>query len=102
MSPTDRTLYTWSAQAGLDPIEIVSAEGAHFEDGTGRKILDLASLVMNASASLHHPRISEAIARQATRLPAAGPGMSTAIRTRAGETLASIVPKGLDRFLFTL
>ena len=26
------TLFTWSAQAGLDPIEIVSAEGAHFTD----------------------------------------------------------------------
>jgi len=28
--------------------------------------------------------------------------MSTSIRTRAGEALASIVPPGLDRFLFTL
>ena len=102
MSPPDRTLYTWSAQAGLDPIEIVSAEGARFKDAKGRTLLDLASLVMNASASLHHPKISEAIARQAAELPAAAPGMSTAIRTRAGEALASIVPPGLDRFLFTL
>ena len=102
MTPPDRTLYTWSAQAGLDPIEIVAAAGAHFTDAQGRKILDLASFALNASASLHHPRISDAIARQAAALPAAAPGMSTAIRTRAGEALASVTPPGLDRFLFTL
>jgi len=96
------TLFTWSAQAGLDPIEIVAAEGAHFTDARGRRILDLASLVLNASASLHHPRISDAIARQAAVLPAAGPAMATEIRGRYGETLAGVTPPGLDTFLFTL
>jgi taurine--2-oxoglutarate transaminase len=96
------TLFTWSAQGALDPIEIVAAEGAHFTDAKGRRILDLASLVLNASASLHHPRIAEAIARQAATLPAAGPAMATEIRGRYGEALASVVPPGLGKFLFTL
>ena len=96
------SLFTWSAQAGLDPIEIVSAEGAHFTDGQGRRILDMASLVLNASAAIHHPRISDAIARQAATLPAAGPAMATDIRGRYGEALASVTPPGLDKFLFTL
>src|SRR5262249_12855912 len=96
------TLFTWSAQGGLDPIEIVSAERAHFTDGQGRRILDLASLVLNASAALHHPKIAEAIATQAATLPAAGPAMATEIRGRYGEALASVVPSGLGKFLFTL
>jgi taurine--2-oxoglutarate transaminase len=96
------TLFTWSAQAGLDPIEIVSAEGAHFEDANGRRILDLASLAVNASAALRHPKIAEAIAAQAAVLPAAGPAMATSIRGRYGEALASVTPPGLDRFLFTV
>jgi len=96
------TLFTWSAQSGLDPIEIVSAERAHFTDAAGRRILDLASLVLNASAAIHHPRISAAIARQAGALPAAGPAMATEIRGRYGEALASVVPPGLGKFLFTL
>ena len=95
-------LFTWSVQSGLDPIEIVSAEGAHFTDARGRTILDLASLAMNATASLRHPKIGEAIAKQAVTLPAAGPGMMSGIRARAGEALASITPSGIDRFLFTL
>ena len=109
MSDTDaaaksrrHTLFTWSAQGALDPIEIVSAEGAHFTDGRGRRILDLASLVLNASVAIRHPRIAEAIAAQAKALPAAGPGMATAIRGRYGEALASVVPPGLGKFLFTL
>jgi taurine--2-oxoglutarate transaminase len=96
------TLFTWSAQGALDPVEIVSAEGAHFTDAKGRRILDFASLVLNASASLHHPRIAAAIAEQARTLPAAGPAMATAIRGRYGEALASVVPAGLGKFLFTL
>jgi len=96
------TLFTWTAQEGLDPIEIVSAERAHFTDAKGRRVLDLASLVFNASAAIHHPRIADAIARQAQLLPAAAPAMATAIRGRYGEALASVTPRGLDRFLFTL
>jgi len=96
------TLFTWSAQAGLDPIEIVSAESAHFTDAKGRRILDFASLVLNASAALHHPRIAGAIARQAAVLPAAGPAMATEVRGRYGEALAGVTPPGLDTFLFTL
>ena len=96
------SLFTWSAQAGLDPLQIVSAERCHFTDGQGRRILDLASLVLNASAGLRHPRIAEAIAAQAAELPAAGPAMATEIRGRYGEALASVLPEGLGTFLFTL
>lgn len=96
------TLFTWSAQAGLDPIEIVSAERCHFTDARGRRLLDLASFVFNASAGLRHPMIVEAIRSQAQALPAAAPSMATEIRARAGEALAGVTPPGLDRFLFTL
>ena len=96
------SLFSWSAQAGLDPIEIVRGEGAHFWDAAGRKILDLASLVFNASAGIHHPKIVEAIREQAGRLPAAGPSMATEIRGAYGAALAEVTPPGLDRFFFTL
>ena len=79
------SLFTWSAQHGLEPQEIVSAGGAWFEDRSGRRILDLASFAINASAALFHPRIAGAIAEQARSLPAAAPSMATEIRARAGE-----------------
>ncbi len=96
------TLFTWSAQAGLDPVEIVSAERAHFTTAGGKRVLDLASLVFNASAALRHPKIAEAIAAQAAALPAAAPSMATEIRGRYGEALSTVTPPGLGRFLFTL
>jgi taurine--2-oxoglutarate transaminase len=96
------TLFTWSAQAGLDPIHIVAGEGAHFVDAEGRRFLDLATLALNASASLGHPRITAAIAAQAAQLSAAAPSMGTDVRGRYGEALASVTPPGLDRFLFTV
>lgn len=96
------TLFTWTAQAEADPIAIVSAEGSHFTDAGGRRILDLASFALNASAALRHPRIAKAIAAQADIVPAAGPTMATEIRGRYGEALAKVTPPGLDVFLFTL
>jgi taurine--2-oxoglutarate transaminase len=95
------TLFTWSAQAGLDPIEIARGEGAHFWDAAGRKFLDLASLSLNAAAGLGHPRIARAIAEQAATLAVASPAMATEIRGRYGEALATVTPPGLDRFFFT-
>ena len=96
------TLFTWSKQSGLDPLPIARGEGAHIIDASGRRILDLASLDFSASAGLGHPRIVEAIREQATVLAAASPGMATEIRARYAEALASVVPAGLDKFLFTL
>lgn len=96
------TLFTWSAQASLDPIEIVRGEGAHFIDGAGRRILDFGSLDFSASAGLAHPKIVAAIQRQVATLAAASPSMATEIRGRFAQELESVTPAGLDRFLFTL
>jgi taurine--2-oxoglutarate transaminase len=96
------SLFSWSSQAGLRPPTIAAGDGAHLVDGDGRRVLDLASLVFNATASLGHPRIAQAIAHQASVLPAAAPSMATEIRARYGEALAEATPRGLDRFLFTL
>ncbi len=96
------TLFTWSAQDGLEPPLLVRGDGAHFIDGSGRRILDFASLVLNANAGISHPKIVAAIQAQAGILPAAGPGFATEIRARYGAALATVTPPGLDRFLFTL
>jgi taurine--2-oxoglutarate transaminase len=96
------TLFTWTAQAGLHPPLVVSAERCHYTTATGQRVLDLASGVFNANAGLHHPAIADAIAAQARTLCVAAPYMATEIRGRTGQALAAITPRGLDRFLFTL
>lgn len=98
----EHTLFTWSKQTGLDPLQIARGEGAHIIDGTGRRILDLGSLDFSASAGLGHPRIVAAIREQAGLLAAASPSMATEIRGRYAEALAAVVPAELGRFLFTL
>ena len=96
------SLFTWTAQTGLAPTELVRGDGAHFIDGDGRRILDFASLVLNANAGVSHPKIVAAIQAQAAELPSAGPAFATSIRARYGAALASVTPPGLDKFLFTL
>ncbi len=96
------TLFTWTAQAGLYPPLVVSADRCHYTTASGQRILDLASGVFNANAGLYHPAIADAIAAQARTLCVAAPYMATEIRGRTGEALAAVTPPGLDRFLFTM
>jgi taurine--2-oxoglutarate transaminase len=94
------TLFTWKAQAGLQPPLVVAAERCHFVLADGTRVLDLASGVFNANAGLRHPAIVEAIADQAQQMPVAAPYMATPIRGEAARSLSEITPAGLDRFVF--
>ena len=67
-------LHTWSTQSQIDPFVVAGAEGRHFWGQHGRRILDFASLVVNANLGHQHPRVVEAIATR--RAPA---------RDRAGD-----------------
>jgi len=96
------TLFTWTAQRDFAPFPLAGGEGAWFWDASGRRVLDMASVVVNANAGHNHPRILEAMRRQLETLAVAGPWMAPQIRERAGAELARVTPQGLDTILFTL
>ena len=45
----DYSLFSWSKQAGLDPIHVVKGEGVNIYDANGKKYLDFSSLLMNVN-----------------------------------------------------
>jgi taurine---2-oxoglutarate transaminase len=97
-----RSLFTWSAQEGLEPLRLAGGRGAWFHDEDGRRYLDMASVVFTANAGHNHPLILDTMRAQLDTLAVAGPWMQTSIRQQAAEDLAAITPPGLSRFLFTL
>lgn len=96
------TLFSWSAQAALNPIPMVRGEGIYFWDADGKRYIDMNSQLMCVNIGHGERRVIEAIKRQADELAYAGPGMATPVRARVGKMLADLTPGDLNRFFFTL
>jgi 4-aminobutyrate aminotransferase-like enzyme len=75
------------------------AEGCHVEDADGRRYLDLYGGFAVAAIGYAHPKVVEAIQRQAATLMHCPSAHPSRVRAEFYEALASIAPAGLERFL---
>jgi taurine--2-oxoglutarate transaminase len=98
----DYTFFSWSKQAGLNPIPVKTAKGVYFYDYDGKKYIDFSSQLMNANVGHGHPKVIEAIKNQAGELPFITCSMATNVRGELGKKLAQITPGSLKKTLFTL
>lgn len=96
------TFFSWSAQASVNPIPVTSAKGVHFWDANGKRYIDFSSQLMNVNIGHGHPKVIEAIQKQAAELSFVYPGMATKVRGECAELLASITPKSLKKTFFSL
>lgn len=98
----NHNFWTWSAQAQVNPIPVVRAEGVYFWDVDGKRYLDFNSMTMCSNIGHGNPAVIEAICQQARELAYAGPKMATRPRALLGKLLAEITPPGLEVFLYAL
>ncbi len=98
----ETNFWTWSAQGKVNPIPVKRAKGVYFWDVNDKRYLDFNSMVMCCNIGHGDERVIQAIIDQARELPFAGPGMATRPRAALGQILKQVLPKGLDRFLYTL
>ncbi len=96
------TMYSWSAGDAVDPIPFVRGERVWLFDATGKRWLDWNSQAMSVHVGHGHPRIIDAIARQAKELVYVYAGAATEVRARLGEKLAGLMPGHLNTSFFTL
>ena len=99
----EHVFWTWSAQAKVNPIPVVRAEGVYFWDTAGKRYLDFNSMTMCVNIGHGNRRIIQAMQDQAAELPYAAPGMATKVRALAARAVADVTPQGkLSKVLFTL
>ena len=98
----DYTLFSWSKQGGLNPINASYAEGSYIYDRDGKRYLDFSSQLMNVNIGHGNQRITEAVAKQMKEVSYVYPGMATDVRGRLGKKLAEITPGNLTKTFFTL
>lgn len=95
-------LLPWTRQSAVHPMEIVSAKGCYVQAADGHRYLDLAAQLVNVNIGHQHPKVVEAIKRQADALCYAAPGFATRPRADAAERLVSVLPENLTKVFFTL
>ena len=98
----DYTLFSWSKQAGLNPIHIDHAKGVYLYDTNGKRYIDFSSQLMNVNIGHGDQRITEAVMSQMQKVSYVYPGMVTDARAELGKKLAEISPGNLTKTFFTL
>ena len=93
--------HSWSAQAALDPLVVVGAEGCRFWDDQGRSYLDFASQLVNVNIGHQHPKLVAAIKEQADKLCTVAPFHANDARSEAARLIAELAPGDLDMVFFT-
>ena len=96
----DHYIQSWSVQ-GARPRVIAGGEGSWFWDADGKRYLDFQSQLVNLNLGHQHPKIVEAIKKQAERLCYIGPSMGNDVRSELAALIAEVTPGNLTASLFT-
>jgi taurine--2-oxoglutarate transaminase len=91
----------WKRQDVPRGTPIVRAEGVYFWDADGRRYLDFTSQFVFANFGHGEPRVVEAIAAQASRLPVMASSFVTDARAQAAARIAAVTPGDLNRIFFS-
>ncbi len=98
----DYTLFSWSKQAGLNPMAIKSGKGVYLYDYDDKRYIDFSSGLMNVNIGHGNQRVTKAVAKQMQEVSYITPSCVTKVRGELGKKLASITPVGLNKTLFTV
>ena len=88
-------------RAASTRLRVSGGEGCWFWDADGRRYLDFASQVMNLNLGHGHPRLVEALRRQAETLYGLAPSFASEPRSELARLLAEVTPGDLGMTLFT-
>lgn len=96
------TLFSWSKQGGLKPLNLEKADGVYLWDRAGKKYLDFSSQLMNVNIGHGNQRITNAVVNQMQELSYVYPGATTEVRGALGKKIAELTPGNLTKTFFTL
>jgi taurine--2-oxoglutarate transaminase len=96
------SLFSWSAQASVNPIAIERAEGVYLYEFGGKRIIDFSSGLMSVNIGHGDQRVTDAVVEQMQKVSFVTPTCTTEIRAKLSKKLAEICPGDLNKAFFTL
>jgi len=98
----DYTLFSWSKQKGIRPLNIDRAKGVYLYDHDGNKIIDFSSGLVNVNIGHGDQRVTDAVVNQMQKVSYVTPSAITKVRGELGKKLAEICPGNLNKSFFTV
>jgi taurine--2-oxoglutarate transaminase len=96
------SLFSWSAQASVNPIAIEKAEGVYLYEIGGKRIIDFSSGLMSVNIGHGDQRVTAAVVEQMQKVSFVTPTCTTEIRAKLSRKLAEICPGDLNKAFYTL
>lgn len=93
--------HSWSAQGALKPFVIASASGCDVYTYDGERYLDFSSQLVNTNIGHSHPKVVEAIQRQAAELATVAPAHASLVRGEAAKRIIEKAGPGYSKVFFT-
>ncbi|WP_129783635.1 aspartate aminotransferase family protein [Promicromonospora panici] len=90
----DLLIQPWSPSSAVPALTIAGGSGSRVWNHAGDEWLDLSSMLVNTNIGHQHPRVVEAIARQAGELVTASPALAVRVRGEAAERVLARAPFG--------
>ncbi|WP_454854292.1 aminotransferase class III-fold pyridoxal phosphate-dependent enzyme [Promicromonospora soli] len=90
----DLLIQPWSPSSAVPALTIAGGSGCRVWNHAGDEWLDLSSMLVNTNIGHQHPRVVEAIARQAGELVTASPALAVRVRGEAAERVLARAPFG--------
>ncbi len=96
------SLFSWTAQAAVNPIAIERAEGVYLYDYDGNRIIDFSSGLMSVNIGHGDQRVTDAVVEQMQKVSFVTPSCTTEVRAKLSRKLAEICPGNLNKAFYTL
>jgi len=93
--------HSWSAQANLNPVNVVRGEGSTFWDDKGKEYLDFSSQLVNLNLGHQHPDLVAAIQAQAGVLATIQPAMASDVRGELAHRVVEVAGGHFAKVFFT-
>lgn len=98
----DYSLFSWTKQGGLNPLNIARADGVYLYDQDGKSYIDFSSQLMNVNIGHGNKKVMQAVMDQMQQISYVYPGAATEIRAKLSRKLADLAPGRLTKTFFTL
>lgn len=93
--------HSWSAQAQISPMPVAGGKGSYFWDFEGKKYLDFSCQLVFTNIGFQHPKVIDAIKKQADLLATVAPQVANDVRSEAAKRIVELAGSKFSKVFFT-
>ena len=93
--------HSWSAQGQISPLPVAGGKGSYFWDFDGKKYLDFSCQLVFTNIGFQHPKVIDAIKKQADVLATVAPQVANDVRGEAAKRIVGLAGSKFAKVFFT-